>query len=73
MKYFALVAAFAAFLIGMQIPVTRSKDYALIQKENGGIIVIEKNLTVVACGFKKRMVRNGYCVTTKTAKSWRIL
>lgn len=72
MRYAIMMVMGIAFLAGMHVPMRQANSYSLIQKENGGIIVIEKNLSALACGLKKKWVRNGYCVTTKTAKSWRI-
>lgn len=52
-----------AFAFGLSIPMKSASKYALVQKQNGGIIVLSKDLSAVNCGYKKQKVSNGYCVT----------
>ena len=51
-----------AFICGSQIPMGKSKTYQLIQKQYGSIQIIERNLSVINCGLKKKYLPNSHCV-----------
>lgn len=59
-----------AFIIGMYIPMRKANNYALIQKQNGAILYLAKDLSAVNCGFKKRLTPNGFCIQ-QGDKQWK--